>query len=134
MSVNFSASFTKENKQFNGFTDPEVEPKLIRDDAGDERYVVVGIMRRKFFKNDDEHGTRTPTMTYDRIEVVLDPDEQDLVKAIVKRRTQERTGRTEEEPQPTLLDGLDGERQVPEASAEEELALHREAQAAKAQG
>jgi hypothetical protein len=127
MSVNISAAFTKENKPNNGLV--AIEPALIDDELQHERYVVVAIVKPKFYKAVADEGTRIPTVVFDHIEVVLDPDDQEVVKKFLKGRLYERTGKDMVEPDPTLFDDPDGERQVPEASGEEIMAERAEAKA-----
>ncbi|PZF98526.1 hypothetical protein [Micromonospora deserti] len=138
MTVNISAKFSKENKPRNGLV--QIESKLVDDDLLHAEYWGLVRVKPNFYKVDGEDGSRTPTVEIAHIEVVTDEADVEVVRTLLQRRYKDRTGIDDQEPADLFSvlpsgegdgDGA-GERRVPEASAEELVAEHREAQAAKA--
>lgn len=132
MAVNISATFTKDEKPRNGLV--QIEDKLVDDDLLHAQYVVVATIRPKRVATDAEDGTKTPTIRFDHIEVLVDDADVEVARALLKRRLKDRTG-LDDTPPASLFDVLDegqgdGERQVPEPSADEILAEREERKAA----
>lgn len=131
--IKLAAKFTKANQPYNGLTEDKIVAQLLDEPHG-RRYALVAYEVRRITE-EIEDGTQVPTANFVWIEPVAG-ERADEVAAEMKRLFKDRNGREESEaPDPTLFDEApDGERVVPEASAEEELAVHREAQAAKGEG
>lgn len=130
MAVNISAAFSKEDRPRNGLE--RIAAKLVDDDLLEAEYWVVGKIRPNFYKVSSEDGSRTPTIKFGGIEVAVEPADEKVVREIYQRLHQDRTG-IDDTPPADLFSVLpDGERQVPEASAEEILAEHEERKAARA--
>lgn len=133
--VNISAAWSKENRPRNGLV--QIEEKLVDDDLLDASYWGVVRIEPNFYKVSSEDHTRTPTVRIAHIEVVQDEADVEAVRALLQRRFKDRTG-IDDEPPASLFDVLpgesggeqDGERQVPEPSAEEILAERDERKAA----
>lgn len=123
--VNISATFSKDEKPLNGLE--AITDKLVDEQLQGAQYVVVATVRPKFFKANAEDGTRTPTVRFDHIEVLEDPAAIDQARKLLAERHQHRTGHEPQLPMDFGVEGPDGEREVPEAGAEELLAEHREA-------
>ncbi|MET7949246.1 hypothetical protein [Micromonospora sp. NPDC005324] len=139
MTVNISSAWTKENRPRNGLS--EIEGKLVNDQLLDASYWAVVRVEPNFYKVSSEDGSRTPTAKIAHIEVAVDEDDIEAVRSLLQRRYKDRTGIDDQEPA-TLFDvapggeqdgDQDGERQVPEASADEILAERAERKAAEAE-
>jgi hypothetical protein len=130
MTVRIAAKLTKERQSFNGLD--AIQDELVDQPHG-TRYAVVAyeVLRTTA---EIEDGETYPTIRLSHIEPVRD-GHADRVKEILAERYKDRTGKSAE-PDPTLFDVTDGDgpREVPEASAEELLAEHREARAAEQAG
>jgi len=133
--VNISSAWSKENRPRNGLV--QIEDKLVDDALLEAQYWGLVRIEPNFYKVSSEDGSRTPTIRIAHIEVVEDEADIEVVRALLQRRFKDRTGIDDQPPAdlfsvlPEAAEG-DGERQVPEASAEELMAEHREARAAKA--
>lgn len=130
MSVNISATFSKDQKPLNGLATDRMVALLSDEAKLHDSYIVVARVRPHVIKTAAEDGTRTPTVRFDHIE----PLEGDQAAAAVELLNAAYTERTGREPQMELdfdLDGDEGEREVPEASGEELLAEHEEQKAAR---
>lgn len=128
MSVNISGTFSKSERPRNGLV--AIEDQLVDEQLLGAQYLVVATVSPKFFKTSAEDGTRVPTVKVDHIEV-LTGDLAETAKAMLAERYKDRTGLDDGE-QPDLFGEFDGEREVPEASAEELLAERAEAKAGPA--
>ncbi|MEU6387691.1 hypothetical protein ABZ847_29510 [Streptomyces bauhiniae] len=137
MAVNISATFTKDEKPRNGLV--QIEDKLVNDDLLHAQYVVVATIRPKRVATDAEDGTKTPTIRFDHIEVLVDDPDVEVVRALLARRLKDRTGLDDRPPADlfSLLgdgeqdDDQDGEQDgVPEPDADELMARRAERQAA----
>lgn len=126
MAVKIKASFKKDEKPFDGLA--AIEHKLVDEELLHERYVVVAILRPHRIDVLADDGAKSSTVKFDHIEV-MEGDDAALTKERLMARYRERTGR-DDEPQPSLFDGPNGEREVPEADGDELLAEHREAKVA----
>lgn len=127
MSVKIKASFKRDDKHFDGLS--AIEAKLVDEDLMHERYLVVAIVQPHRIDVLAEDGVKSATVKFAHIEV-MDGDAAAAVKERLMTVYRDRTGR-DDEPQPTLFDGEDGERRVPEASGEEIVAELDERRAAK---
>lgn len=136
MAVNISATFTKDEKPRNGLV--QIEDKLVNDDLLHAQYVVVATIRPKRVATDAEDGTKTPTIRFDHIEVLVDDADVAAVRALLARRLKDRTG-LDDTPPATLFDvaggdgdeGQDGEQDgAPEPSGDELMARRDERKAA----
>jgi hypothetical protein len=130
VSVKIKASFKKDERTFDGLS--AIEHLLVDEDLLHERYVVVAILRPHRIDVLAEDGAKSSTVKFDHIEVT-DGDASATAKALLMAKYKERTGR-DDEPQATLFDGPDGEREVPEASGEEIVAELDERRAKREQG
>ena len=130
MAVKIAAQLTRANREFNGLD--RIAQELVDQPHG-TRYAVVAFEVKRVTDEVDE-GVKIPTAQIAHIEPV---DADDLrVREILAERYQDRTGKSLD-GDPTLFDEVvdgDGQRQVPEAGADELLAEHREEQARKAAG
>lgn len=115
MTVKIKADLKKDEKPFDGLV--AIEHLLIDETKLHERYVVVAIIKPHRVDILAEDGVKTATAALAHIEV-LEGDRAAAAKELLMAVYKERTGR-DDEPQPTLFDGDDGERQVPDASGEE---------------
>lgn len=131
MTVNISATFTKEERPRNGLD--AIADKLVDEQLQHAQYVVVATVSPKFVKLVAEDGTKTPTIRFDAIEVLEEQSAIDAARQLLVERYQERTGHDPQLPLSFGVDGPDGdgEREVPEASGEELLAERREAREAE---
>ena len=133
--VNISAAWSKENRPRNGLV--QIEEKLVDDDLLDASYWGVVRIEPNFYKVSSGDHTRTPTVRIAHIEVVQADEDVEAVRALLRRRYKDRTG-IDDEPPASLFDVLPGgepkdgggEREVPEASAEEIMAERDERKAA----
>lgn len=124
MAVKMAAQLTRAQREFNGLD--RIEQELIDQPRG-TRYAVVAYTVKRVSDEIDE-GVEIPTVQIGHIEPV-DGVQAERVRDILAERYQDRTGKSLE-GDPTLFDVVDdGERQVPEAGADELLAEHREEQA-----
>lgn len=128
MAVKISAQLTRANREFNGLD--RIEAELVDQPRG-ERYAVVRYGVKRVTGEIDE-GVEIPTVQINHIEPV-EGTQADRVREILAERYQDRTGKSLE-GDPTLFDVVDepggGERQVPEASADELMAERAERKAA----
>ncbi|MEV4197047.1 hypothetical protein [Micromonospora globbae] len=129
MAVKISAQLTRANREFNGLD--RIETELVDQPRG-ERYAVVRYGVKRVTDEVDE-GVEIPTVQIHHIEPV-DGMQADRVREILAERYKDRTGKSLE-GDPTLFDVVDGDgqRQVPEASADEILAERAERKAAEAE-
>lgn len=128
MAVKTSAQLTRDKREFNGLD--RIADELIAQPRG-VRYAVVAYTVKRVSDEVDE-GVKIPTVQIVHIEP-LDADDE-RAREILAERYQDRTGKTLD-GDPTLFDvapgeAEDGEREVPEASAEEILAEREERKAA----
>ncbi|WFE41926.1 hypothetical protein [Micromonospora sp. WMMD998] len=135
MAVKLSAQLTGENRELNGLN--LIEQTLIDQPRG-ERYAVVRYAVKRVSDEIDE-GVHVATAKIVHIEPV-DGAVADRVRDILAERYKDRTGKSLD-GDPTLFDSVvpggeqddeqdDGEREVPEASAEELMAERDERKAA----
>jgi hypothetical protein len=122
MSVNISATFKKDERPRNGLE--AIAGKLVDDDLQHEEYVIVAIIRPKFFKVVAEDGERTPTIRLDHVEVMVDEAAAKTARELLKDRYKDRTGKDDTPPPDLFSSG--GVRVVPPPSAEEIAAEARE--------
>ncbi|MGW3608972.1 hypothetical protein ACWD6N_03635 [Micromonospora sp. NPDC005163] len=135
MAVNISATFKKDEKPRNGLA--AIAEQLVDEDLLHAQYVVVATIRPKRVAMDAEDGVKTPTIRFDHIEVLTDVADVELAKGLLARRLKDRTGIEDTEPA-SLFDVVpgdedNGERQVPEAGADEIMAERAERKAAEAE-
>ena len=123
--VNISAAWSKENRPRNGLV--QIEESLVDDDLLDASYWGVVRIEPNFYKVSSEDHTRTPTVRIAHIEVVQAAEDVEAVRGLLQRRYKDRTG-IDDEPPASLFDVLDGDgqREVPEAGADEILAERAE--------
>ncbi|MFI7072079.1 hypothetical protein [Micromonospora sediminicola] len=129
MTVKISAQLTRDRKEFNGLD--RLHDELVEQPRG-VRYAVVAYEVKRV-TDEVAEGVEIPTIRLSHIEPV-DGVHADRVRDILAERYKDRTGKSLD-GDPTLFDsvvpaGEDGERQVPEASAEEILAERDERKAA----
>jgi hypothetical protein len=134
--VNISSAWSKENRPRNGLV--QIEDKLVDDALLEAQYWGLVRIEPNFYKVSSEDGSRTPTIRIAHIEVVEDEQDIEVVRSLLQRRFKDRTGIDDTPPADlfsVLGDGQgdDGERQVPEASADEILAERAERKAAEAE-
>ncbi len=69
---------------------------LIRDLVGDPHrlHVVIGIVDCKKITTDNDSGEVVPTARFRRIEAVLDVEDKQVVKRLLQRALERRTGAT----------------------------------------
>lgn len=133
MTVKISAQLGRAQREFNGLD--RIVDELIAQRHG-TRYAVVAYEVKRVTDEVDE-GVNIPTVQVSHIEPVTGGD-ADRVREILADRYHDRTGKTLD-GDPTLFDVVpgdgqgDGERQVPEASADEILAERAERKAAEAE-
>ncbi|MEU8264444.1 hypothetical protein AB0C02_27960 [Micromonospora sp. NPDC048999] len=130
MAVKMSAQLTRDKREFNGLD--RIADQLIDQPRG-TRYAVVAYTVKRVTDEVDE-GVEIPTVQINHIEPV-DGVQADRVRELLAERYQDRTGKSLD-GDPTLFDVVEpvdgGERQVPEAGADELLAEHREQREARA--
>ncbi|MEV4271961.1 hypothetical protein [Micromonospora aurantiaca (nom. illeg.)] len=132
MAVKIAAQLTGANREFNGLN--RIEHELVDRPRG-TRYAVVAYEVKRVTDEVDE-GVKIPTATIAHIEPLDSDDERarDLLAELYK----DRTGKSLD-GDPTLFDSVvpggeaDGEREVPEASADELMAERAERKAAEAE-
>ncbi|MEU4590028.1 hypothetical protein [Micromonospora aurantiaca (nom. illeg.)] len=130
MTVKISAQLTRERKEFNGLD--RIEQELVDQPRG-IRYAVVAFEVKRV-TDEVAEGVEIPTIRLSHIEPV-DGVHADRVRDILAERYKDRTGKSLD-GDPTLFDSVvpggeaDGEREVPEASADELMAERAERKAA----
>lgn len=128
--VKLAARFTKADQPYNGFTEAEFVAKTLREHGLDGYFVGRFTTRR--ITEELEDGVEVPTYAMVALEP-LDGDQAAAAKALLDKQYEQRTGRRADGAEQDPLFNVDGNGNggVPEAGAEELMAEHREAMAAK---
>ena len=110
MSVNISGTFKKDDRPYNGLE--AVHDQLCDPSNRLESWYVVARVRPKHAKVSMEDGGTTPTVKLDAIEVAFDTEDEKLLKDMLQRLYEGRTGAPE---QPELFSHADEGDGTPDA-------------------
>ena len=88
--VNLSGTFKKDARPFNGLT--AVVDDLLDETKQRKTYLVVAEVRSHGYQFTAEDGVKTPTVKLDSIEVVLDDADAKVVRELLERLYNARTG------------------------------------------
>lgn len=100
--VKISGTFKKDERPYNGLE--AIADDLLNEAQQRRTYLVVAEVRSHGYQYNAEDGTKTPTVKFDHIEAALDEGERKLVKDLLTKIYERRTGA---EMPATLFDDLD---------------------------